>query len=204
MRPSSPTSTPPTAPARHERRRRRHRRRLRDPRGAAARHSPPPAHWPAARDHLRDRGRADPVDVPAPWGQQRRAGLRAFFASVVVLPRSLRAATVWGEIQGHARLRGRPQPIKDSRIAGAASSAIFPLPRSTSGITPKHEGLELVHRGHSLWNSSWNEPQHIEGHQRHKSRRESPGRIREGGRDPGSYRCPDAGAQVRILPGAPC
>jgi predicted nucleic acid-binding protein len=47
------------------------------------------------------------------WGPQRRAGLQAFFASVVVLPGSFRAAAIWGEIQAHARLRGRPRPIND-------------------------------------------------------------------------------------------
>src|SRR5689334_25250442 len=48
---------------------------------------------------------------------ERRAGLQAFFASVVVLPASFRAATIWGEIQAHARLRGRPRPVNDSWIA---------------------------------------------------------------------------------------
>ncbi len=43
------------------------------------------------------------------WGPQRRASLRAFFASVVVLPCSLQAATVWSEIHAHARLRERPR-----------------------------------------------------------------------------------------------
>jgi predicted nucleic acid-binding protein len=51
------------------------------------------------------------------WGSQRRAGLRAFFASVVVLTASFKAASVWGEIQAHARLRGRPRPINDSWVA---------------------------------------------------------------------------------------
>ena len=48
------------------------------------------------------------------WDPARRAGLRAFVASVVVLPCSFQAAMIWGEIQAHARLRGRPRPINES------------------------------------------------------------------------------------------
>jgi toxin FitB len=82
------------------------------------------------------------------WGPQRRAGLQAFFASVVVLPCSFRAATVWGEIQAHARLRGRPRPINDSWIA--ACCLVRGLPLATFNIKDyadfaEHEGLALVH-----------------------------------------------------------
>jgi hypothetical protein len=53
-----------------------------------------------ARHHYRHRRRADPVDI-APllgitahcWGSQRRAGLQAFFASVVFLHSSFQVAT---------------------------------------------------------------------------------------------------------------
>jgi len=82
------------------------------------------------------------------WGPQRRAGLQAFFASVVVLPGSFRAATIWGEIQAHARLRGRPRPVNDSWIA--ACCLVRELPLATFNIKDfadfaEHEGLELVH-----------------------------------------------------------
>ncbi len=82
------------------------------------------------------------------WGPQRRAGLQAFFASVVVLPCSFRAATVWGEIQAHARLRGRPRPINDSWIAACCLARDLPL--ATFNIKDyadfaEHEGLKLVH-----------------------------------------------------------
>jgi predicted nucleic acid-binding protein len=82
------------------------------------------------------------------WGSQRRAGLQAFFASVIVLPGSFRAATIWGEIQAHARLRGRPRPINDSWIAACCIARELPL--ATLNIKDyadfaEHEGLELVH-----------------------------------------------------------
>ena len=69
------------------------------------------------------------------WGPQRRAGLRAFFASVVILPCAFHAATVWGEIQTHARLRGRPRPINDSWIAACCIVVSYRSPRSTSRTT---------------------------------------------------------------------
>ena len=82
------------------------------------------------------------------WGPQRRAGLQVFFASVVVLPGSFRAATIWGEVQAHARLRGRPRPINDSWIAACYIARELPL--ATLNINDyadfaEHEGLELVH-----------------------------------------------------------
>jgi predicted nucleic acid-binding protein len=82
------------------------------------------------------------------WGPQRRAGLQAFFASVVFLPCSFHAATIWGEIQAHARLRGRPRPINDSWIAACCIARDLPL--ATLNIKDyadfaEHEGLELVH-----------------------------------------------------------
>jgi predicted nucleic acid-binding protein len=81
------------------------------------------------------------------WGPQRRAGLRAFFASVVVLPCTFQAAA-WGEIQAHARLRGRPRPINDSWIAACCIARELPL--ATFNIKDyadfaAHEGLEIVH-----------------------------------------------------------
>jgi toxin FitB len=82
------------------------------------------------------------------WGSQRRAGRRAFFASVVVLPGSIDAATIWGEIQAHARLGGRPRPINDSWIAACCIARELPL--VTLNIKDyadfaEHEGLEIVH-----------------------------------------------------------
>jgi toxin FitB len=81
------------------------------------------------------------------WGSQRRAGLRAFFASVVVPPSSFQVATVWGEIQAHARLRGRPRPINDSWVAACCLARELPL--ATFNIKDfvdfeQHEGLELL------------------------------------------------------------
>ena len=81
------------------------------------------------------------------WGPRRRAGLRAFFASVVVLPCIFQAATVWGEIQGQARLRGRPRPINDAWIAACCLARDLPL--ATLNIKDyvvfaEHEGLEIV------------------------------------------------------------
>jgi toxin FitB len=81
------------------------------------------------------------------WGPQRRAGLDRFFARVVVLPYSARVATVWGEIQAHAQLRGRPRPVNDSWVAACCLTRELPL--ATLNIKDyadyaEHEGLELV------------------------------------------------------------
>jgi predicted nucleic acid-binding protein len=91
------------------------------------------------------------MDLSAPVGNhepRRRAGLRAFFANVVVLPCSFQATTVWGEIQAHARLRGRPRPVNDAWITACCLARELPL--ATSNIKDyadfgEHEGLELVH-----------------------------------------------------------
>ena len=81
------------------------------------------------------------------WCPQRRAGLDRFFARVVVLPCSLRVARIWGEIQAHAQLRGRPRPVNDSWIA--ACCLVRELPLATLNIKDyvdyaEHEGLELL------------------------------------------------------------
>lgn len=81
------------------------------------------------------------------WGPQRRAGLDRFFSRVVVLPYSQRVATIWGEIQAHAQLRGRPRPVNDSWIAACCLAREFPL--ATLNIKDyidytEHEGLELL------------------------------------------------------------
>ncbi len=81
------------------------------------------------------------------WGPQRMAGLRAFFARVVVLPYSSKVAATWGELQAHAQLRGRPRPANDAWIA--ACCLVRELPLATLNIRDfadfaEHEGLELV------------------------------------------------------------
>ena len=81
------------------------------------------------------------------WGPQRRAGLDRFFARVVVLPYSQRVARIWGEIQAHAQLRGRPRPVNDSWIAACCLARELPL--ATLNIKDfedfeQHEGLEPI------------------------------------------------------------
>lgn len=81
------------------------------------------------------------------WGPRRRAGLERFFTQVVVLPYSPRVATLWGEIQAHAQLRGRPRPINDSWVAACCLARELPL--ATLNLKDfadfrDHEGLELV------------------------------------------------------------
>jgi predicted nucleic acid-binding protein len=81
------------------------------------------------------------------WGTERRAGLDRFFARVVVLPYSVRVAAIWGEIQAHAQLRGRPRPVNDSWIAACCLARELPL--ATLNIKDyvdytEHEGLVLV------------------------------------------------------------
>ena len=54
---------------------------------------------------------------------------------------------IWGEIQAHARLRGRPRPINESWIAACCIARELPL--ATFNIKnyadfAEHEGLELV------------------------------------------------------------
>ena len=55
------------------------------------------------------------------------AGMRAFFAHVVVLPYSPKVATVWGEIQAHGQLRGRTRPANDTWIAACCLARERPL-----------------------------------------------------------------------------
>lgn len=81
------------------------------------------------------------------WGPRRRAGLERFFTQVIVLPYSPRVATLWGEIQAHAQLRGRPRPINDSWVAACCLARELPL--ATLNVKDfadfrDHEGLELV------------------------------------------------------------
>ena len=87
------------------------------------------------------------MDVRATLGTTASTGLRTFLASVVVLPCSFKVATVWGEIQAHAQLRGRPRPINDCWIA--ACCLVRELPLATLNIKDyndyaEHKGLELV------------------------------------------------------------
>lgn len=81
------------------------------------------------------------------WGAQRTAGLRRFFASIVVLPYSSKVATLWGETQAHAQLRGRPRPINDTWIAACCLARDLPLAtlnHKDFADFAEHEGLELV------------------------------------------------------------
>lgn len=82
-----------------------------------------------------------------PWGPRSVDTMRAFVASLVVLPYDQRVATRWGELQAYAQLRGRPRPINDSWVA--ACCLIRELPLATFNVRDyadfvEHEGLELV------------------------------------------------------------
>lgn len=81
------------------------------------------------------------------WGPARRAGLGAFFRSVLILNATVDAAIIWGDIQAAARLRGRPRPVNDSWVAACCLARELPL--ATLNIKDyvdyaEHEGLELV------------------------------------------------------------
>jgi len=81
------------------------------------------------------------------WGEARRAGLHAFFHSVVIVNATVDAAVVWGDIQAAGRLRGRPRPVNDSWIAACCIARDLPL--ITLNIKDyldfaEHEGLELL------------------------------------------------------------
>ncbi|RZT88082.1 hypothetical protein EV383_5017 [Pseudonocardia sediminis] len=81
------------------------------------------------------------------WGPQRRAGLDRFVSGVVVLPYSTRVATIWGEVQAHAQIRGRPRPINDSWIAACCLARDLPLAKLNGkdfADFAEHEGLELL------------------------------------------------------------
>jgi predicted nucleic acid-binding protein len=83
-----------------------------------------------------------PPAAPA-WRDQ--AGLRAFFGSVVALPCTFHAATVWGEIQAAARLRGRPRPVNDAWVAACRLARDLPLATLNTkdyADFAEHEGLE--------------------------------------------------------------
>jgi predicted nucleic acid-binding protein len=87
------------------------------------------------------------VNLPTPLGTPTPSRPSSLLRSVVVLPGSCHAAAIWGEIQAHARLRGRPRPINDSWIAACCIARELPL--ATLNIKDyadfaEHEGLELV------------------------------------------------------------
>jgi hypothetical protein len=100
-----------------------------------------------------------------------------------------------GEVEDQGR--ARRHPLGPAR---ATSSASCPR-RSTSTTTPTLRARGP--RTRPEWNASWSQPQHTGGHRRHRTRTESPGRTPEGVGDHDLHRSPEAGAQVRILPGAP-
>ncbi|MDN5916379.1 MAG: PIN domain-containing protein [Pseudonocardia sp.] len=82
------------------------------------------------------------------WGPDRRAGLRAFLRSVVLLPASFHAASIWGDIQAAARLRGRARPVNDSWVAACCIARDLPLATLNTkdyADFAEHEGLELIH-----------------------------------------------------------
>ena len=81
------------------------------------------------------------------WGPRSVNNMRAFVASLVVLPYDQRVATRWGELQAYAQLRGRPRPVNDSWVA--ACCLVRELPLATFNVRDyadfvEHEGLELV------------------------------------------------------------
>lgn len=81
------------------------------------------------------------------WGPRSLANMRAFLASLVLLPYDQRVATRWGELQAYAQLRGRPRPVNDSWVA--ACCLVRELPLATFNARDytdfvEHEGLELV------------------------------------------------------------
>jgi toxin FitB len=87
------------------------------------------------------------VDLHPPLGFATSRRTRPVFNRVVVLPYSPRVATIWGEIQAHAQLRGRPRPVNDSWIAACCLARELPLATlNTKDFVDyaEHEGLELL------------------------------------------------------------
>lgn len=81
------------------------------------------------------------------WGPRRRASLDTWRHRVVLLPYSEDVATCWGELQAHARLRGRPRPVNDTWIAACCLVDRLPLATlNTKDFTDfaEHDGLELL------------------------------------------------------------
>jgi predicted nucleic acid-binding protein len=80
-------------------------------------------------------------------GPQRRAGLRAFFASVVVLPCAFQAATVWSEIQTQRpapRATAPGQRLLDRRLLHRRELPLATLNIKDYADFAEHGGLELV------------------------------------------------------------
>ena len=81
------------------------------------------------------------------WGEARRAGLHAFFRSVVIVNATVDAAMVWGYIPAAGGRRGPPRPVNDSWIAACRIARDLPLiTLNTKDYLDfaEHEGLELV------------------------------------------------------------
>lgn len=81
------------------------------------------------------------------WGPRKRATMRDFLDTLVVLPYDSYVAVRWGELQAYAQLRGRPRPVNDSWIA--ACCLVRDLPLATFNIKDftdfaEHEGLALL------------------------------------------------------------
>jgi hypothetical protein len=81
------------------------------------------------------------------WGPQRRSALDAWQQRVVLLSFDRRVATVWGQLQARAQLRGRPRPVNDTWIA--ACCLVNGLPLATFNTKDfvdfaQYEGLALL------------------------------------------------------------
>jgi len=112
-----------------------------------------------------------------------------------------------GEIRAHAQLHARAGPGQSTtfgyRPASPANSRCHAQQQGLHADYAEDEGLRLVRWRSSLWNHSWNEPQHTAAQPRHSGAAEVPGRALETPPDHPVARPPEAVAQVRILPGAP-
>jgi hypothetical protein len=107
-----------------------------------------------------------------------------------------------------ARWAGQWRPSCPGTDLAACAAGSATAPRDD-----QHQGLCRLRRarrprtdpvkGSSSWNVSWNELRHTGGHHGHDRRSEDPGRTSEAAVDLAVDRTPEAGAQVRILPGAP-
>ncbi len=73
--------------------------------------------------------------------------MEAFLNQLVILPYDSRVATIWGQLQAYAQLRGRPRPVNDTWIAACCLARDLPL--ATFNIKDfndftEHEGLVLL------------------------------------------------------------
>jgi hypothetical protein len=133
------------------------------------------------------------------------------------------ARDLWSRIETTDPIDAFARAVTCEDVSATGFVDLFQSLSTTPGSTPaglpgpsahdvQHQELRRLHRSRGprsrpmrtfAVESLVERPQHTGGNHRHRTRTEGPGRTPKGVGDHEIYRSPEAGAQVRILPGAP-